>query len=301
MSGNTTIIVILVMNTLVSIGIFIYAILRGIIARKTLILLSLLILISPIVGLIFLSVGQFLSLIYREKDIDMEDISFSKAREKVVLPPDISVDMNIVPIKDAMAIANTTETRKLIIDILKKEDQQSLKGIAQAIDNSDTEVSHYAAVVVIDTLSEFRKSIPNLMANLERYPDNVSANLSLFQYVQLTIELDVMNTYERLSTIYLQNDIAEILYTHNVWYMRGTHYLWICDNMISAGDYSAAGKWVDRAIQHSPDKIKTYKARLHLAYARADKDEFFRCLEDIRNSNVLADKEIIDVLRLYHA
>lgn len=301
MSADLMVAVILVLNSLASVGLVLYALFRDSGKKKTLFMIAFLILICPVVGIAVFSFGHLFSQLHRKQDLELDDISFSRVREQQIIPPDIDAEMNIIPIKDAMTIANSTETRKLIIDILKNEDQQVSHGVVQAINNSDTEVSHYAAVAVIDALSEFRKKIQSLMSNLERYPDNVTANLSLLQYIQSMIELNVMSEDERISTIYMQHKAAEILYKHNVWFMKDIHYLWACDNMISISDYQAAETWVSRANEHCPNKLDTFKARLHLAYAKSDQKEFFRCLDDIRKSSIAIDNEIIEALRLYSA
>ncbi len=297
--GYRGIAILMLLNAAIALGVVLYALLRARRARSTLILLSWLILICPVAGPVFLACGHLLSELSRKLDLDMEDINFSKQHEKVVLPPDSNAEMNLVPLNDAMAISDNGEVRKLLIDILKNDDLQALTGVARAIDDRDTEVSHYAAVAVLDSLSRFRANIQNHMANLRRYPDNIAANVNLLEYVHHMLEMNVMNDPERRSTINIEAEVAENLFQHNTWYMKGKHYLWLTDHLISVDDLSAAATWVERARRHYPDKLSTYKAWLHLAYARRDEAAFFECLAQIRASQVAVDKEIIDVLRVF--
>lgn len=265
----------------------------------TLALLAFLVFVCPLVGPVFLGAGYLLGLLRRRQDLDMAEISFSKEREELLVPPNEEVERNIIPIRDAMAVSTATDTRRLINDILKTQGSRVRQGMAWAIDNADTEVSHYAAVAVIDALSDFRKKIQVMMAGIRRWPDNVDEVLEVLSYIQNILDMNVMNRTERASTIYLQQEAAGLLFEHNPWYLQENHYLWLVDHLIWAEDWAAAQLWVDRAISFVPDRLSTYKARLHLAYRQSDQAAFFTCLEDIKASSVTADSEVVEALRLF--
>ena len=84
----------------------------------------------------------------------MDDISFSRERVKTYTPADIERDINISPMQEVLVISDVRRRRKMLLDVLKKDIRHSLGSIAIALDNPDSETSHYAASVIMDVLSE---------------------------------------------------------------------------------------------------------------------------------------------------
>ena len=65
-------------------------------------------------------------------------------------------DINITPMQEALVVSDVKRRRKMLLDVLKKDIRRSLGSIAIALNNPDSETSHYAASVIMDALSEFR-------------------------------------------------------------------------------------------------------------------------------------------------
>ena len=120
----------------------------------------------------------------------------------------MSIKTYAVAIRDAMAVSTATDTRRLINDILKTQGSRVRQGMAWAIDNADTEVSHYAAVAVIDALSDFRKKIQVMMAGIRRWPDNVDEVLEVLSYIQNILDSKHIAPLDhlRLDPVYYEAD-----------------------------------------------------------------------------------------------
>jgi hypothetical protein len=166
------------------------------------------------------------------------------------------------------------------------------KGIASAINNNDTEVSHYAATAVLDILSDFRLNLQKLLDTLDQDPEDFMTNVQAFEYVYQMIGRNIMNDDEKRTTIYIENGIAENLFQKNFSYIKEEHFLQMTDLLILVGDVETAGIWAERAWRHYPDTLYAYKARLHLCYAQNRADEFLSCLEEVKRSDITVDKEI---------
>lgn len=293
------VVIILLINTIAAMGVFFAGLFQAPGRRCTFLMVSWFILICPLAAIVFLAFGKLISTFLKTRDVDMDDISFGKKREKMVLPPDKEVEMNYVPFEDAMAVADTGNLRRLLIDLLKHNDRQMLASIPNAINNSDTEVSHYAAAAILNILSDFRANLHNLLLNMRQYPDNVSLNLLILDYIYQMLNLNLMNDSEQRSTIYTENEVAETLFSRHLWFMKAEHYLRMTDLMISIGDFPLAERWADRAWEYCANQLCAYKARLHVYYAEKRTDAFFACIEELKKTDIAVDKEILDLFRLY--
>ncbi len=296
-----TVLIILILNSLIAFLVFFVALFQKKGQRRTIIMLSWFIFIVPLCGLLYLFIGRLISFLNRKKNVDMSDVSFQQDREKLILPPDQETEMNYVPIQDAMAVSDTSSLRRLLLDTLRNNAKKTVSSIAVAMNSRDTETSHYAASIILDALSECRSTAQNMIDQLQKHPEDVEMNLLTLEYVHEILSMKIMNDIEQRTYIYIMNDIAENLFTNNLWYMTATHYLWMVDLFISIQDNNMADKWVSRAGMYRPYMLDTYKAHLHLYFEQQNRTAFFDCLEELRDADITVDEEIMGLFRLYHS
>lgn len=297
---DAVVIVILILNFLIAIGIIILGFYRRKGIRCIVITYGVLCMFCPLVLELFLALSLLIERIFRTQEVDMQDISFDKEREHLSIKPDDRAEMNYVPISDALQLSALPDLRRLLIDILKYDPSSNIQSIADAINSDDTEASHYAASAIQDALNEFRTTTQKLTTQLQRYPDDVEINLTALTYVYKGLILRIMADTEQRSYIYSEDAIAENLFTHNMWFMTARHYSWMIELMVSIGDFSSAEKWLERSITCRPDELDTYKSRLRLLYAEGRRKDFFECIEEFKSTNIEADQEMLDMIRLYH-
>lgn len=292
-------IVILILNLLIAVGIIILGCYQRKGVRCVFVTYGVLCIFCPLVLELFLGISLLIERIFRARGVDLQDISFDKTREKMSIKPDDRAEMNYVPISDALQLSDLPDLRRLLIDILKYDPSSNIRSIADAINSDDTEASHYAASAIQDALNEFRNTTQKLTVQLQRYPDDVEINLAALKYVYNGLILRIMADTEQRSYIYSEDAIAENLYTHNMWFMTARHYSWMVELMISIGDFSNADKCLERAMSCRPDELDTYKARLRLLYSEGRRKEFFECINSFKSTNIEADQEMLDMIRLY--
>ncbi len=298
-TGLWPVLIILILNSFLAFVVFIMALFQRKGQQGTLLMLSWFIFIVPLCGTVYLLIGHFISFLNRKKNVDMSDVSFNQDREKLILPPDQETEMNYVPIQDAMAVSDTSSLRRLLLDTLRNNAKKTISSIAVAMNSRDTETSHYAASIILDALSECRSTAQNMIDQMQKHPEDVEMNLLTLEYVHEILSMKIMNDIEQRTYIYIMNDIAENLFTNNLWYMTATHYLWMTDLFISIQDNNMADKWVSRAGMYRPYMLDTYKAHLHLYFEQQNRTAFFDCLDELRESDITVDEEIIGLLRLY--
>ncbi len=298
--GLWPVLLILILNSILAIVVFILAFYKKEKERNTMFMLSWFIFIVPFMGVLYILSGLLINYFIRKSNVDMSDISFSQDREKLILPPNQEAEMNYVPIHDAMAISDTASLRRLLLDTMLNNAKKRVSNIAVAMNSNDTEASHYVATMIMDVLSELRSIAQSMIERMRRLPENVELNLLTFDFIYEFICMKIMSDIEQEAYIYILDDIAENLFNQNLWHMSATHYLRITDVFISIKDYNMADKWSSRANQYRPNMLDTYKAKLHLYFEQHNYNAFFDCLDELRNSEISVDKEIIDLFHIYN-
>lgn len=293
------IIIILLINTLISIAVFVFGLWQPSERRGTVLLLAWFFFICPVVGPIFVLSGMLLNHFYEPREIDLSVINFSKNRKETVLAPDAEMELNYASLDDAMAVADTKKVRNLLINILKNDNISVFTGVARAVDSSDTEISHYAAAAILDILSDFRIRSRELLFGMRQYPEDADHNIFILEYLHHMLEMGIMNKTEHRATVDTMNEVAENLFTYNLWHMKAEHYLWICDHLISVGNDVLVQTWLGRARKYRPNELSTYKACLRAYYNRKDIAAFFACMQELKHTDIVVDKEILNLFRLY--
>lgn len=298
-SGNIAVLMILTINTIIAIAIFIMAFFQNKELRSSWIMLSWFIMIVPFIGGLYILICMMISFLRRKDNIDLTALTFSHEREKSIQAPEQDTEMNFVPIQDAMAVSDVASLRKLLLDVLRDNAKKTVSSITAVLKSEDTEASHYAASIITDSLSEFRSTVQNMIIQMNRLPEDVEINLLALEYIYEVLSLKIMTDIEQESYVYTLNTIAENLYTNNLWYMTATHYLWMTDMFLLIKDYNMAELWASRSSRYRPDYLDTYKANLHLYYAKRDQEAFFQCLNELRQTNITVDEEVLNLFRLY--
>lgn len=298
-TGLWTVLIICITNLLVALILLVFALFQKRYNRSTMLLLSWFLFIVPLMGALYLLLGLFISFLNRKKTVDMSDISFSQEREKLIQPPDREVEMNYVPIQDAMAVTDTANLRRLLLDTLRNNARKTVSSIAAAMNSMDTETSHYAASAILDALSEFRSTAQAMLGDMKKFPEDVEMNLFTFDYLTEILNMKIMTNVEQQTYIYTLDQVAENLFSNNLWYMTATHYLLMTDLFLSIKDYNMADKWVQRACKYRQNMLDTYKAKLHLLFEQYNHSAFFECLNELRDTDIMVDEEVINLFRLY--
>lgn len=294
------ILLILILNSCLAVLFFIIGIFKQKGKRATTFLAAWFILTAPLIGILYLLVSQIMYYFRKSREADKSDISFFQDREEIVIPPDVNVELNFVPIEDAMAVSDKRSLRKLLLDSMAKSEKQTISSLFPAINSDDSESSHYVASLITDTLSTAKTSIQKYMEKLKKNPENVELNLEVFNYIHEVLSIKIMSRLEEQTFISILGEVTNTLYEKNLWYLTGEHYLKIIDLYIGIEDYDNAYKWMMRANRYRGDTLETYKANLHLYFAQKNSAAFLDTLNRLKKSDIIVDEEVLNLFRLYH-
>lgn len=267
--------------------------------RAKYVLLSMVIFICPLVGICFLCFSHVLYKILSRREVDMNDISFSRERVQIYMPADVKRDINIVPMTDVLSISDMKYRRQMLLDVLKKDARRAMSSIALAMDNEDSETSHYAASVLMDALSEFRGNMQNLVKSFQENPQDSKLGCMILDDLNEILRKNVFTGGEKSSYIYMADSVGETMFKETRDVLDGRYYSELTELLIEAGDYQAAKKWGDRALTYRLDCAESYICNLKLYFKWENREEFFSCLDRLKASDLTVGKEAMEYIRLF--
>ncbi len=299
---------VLVINTLISIVYLIWNVGHAAIkktddgkdSQAAYVLKTLVMLMCPIVGPMFFFVGEILHRIFFRQNVDLEDVIFSKDRVKVNERADTEREGNIVPIEEALAISDKESLRNLVMNVVRGNVHNSLASISLALNSEDTETAHYAASVLRDELNDFRQRSQELY-NLMNSGDGRSLEYAseLIEYMNGILAQNVFHDMEQKTYVDMMEDAVEFIYAGDKEKLTAEYLEWVCLRLLNIKEYERMEKWCIRSMELYPNELSTYTCRLKLYFTVGDRTKFFEALDQLKASNVVIDKETLELIRIF--
>lgn len=195
-------------------------------------------------------------------------------------------------------MSDTSSLRQLLLNVLKERSIIQTPSITRAIASSDAESSHYAATAVTNYLSEFQSVAQTKLYRIKQMPNNVPTIVDAINYILPVLQANIMDDIEQRSYVYMLDGMMDDMYQNNKWHLSSQNYLDVTDLLLNIKDYSRARTWVNRANECRSGELNTYKCSIHLYYTIQSRDELFAVVNDIKKSNIVIDKEMLDFIRI---
>ena len=298
MTKYQILLVAVVINTLVALG---YMIVMG--RKKQLekgILIGGIMLIVPVGGplLVFFSYLIFLALKHTKAAyINPEELSFSKEKIRIIEGDSLQRGINKVPIEEALLETDSESTRRVLLDVLKADFESSISILMKAIESDDSEVSHYASAAISDVLSKFKKHQKEIDEQYRKHMDDEELLTAYRKYVYKYLSYHIFPETEETHYLELCSELMENTYEHFPKMEAEDYENWI-ELLLEQDKEEQAKEWLTRMQKIYPENLFTYKAELQYSY-RFDHNNFGKCLQKIKNSQVMLDEDTLELIRFF--
>ena len=259
-------------------------------------------LICPVAGPLCILFAYLMYLLFSRTNVDLEDVIFSKERVKTYSYPDADREMNLVSMEDAIAVVDNTSLRRLMLDVVKDDNGDSLKAISKALNSSDSETSHYAASVLQDKLGQFRREVQIAFRQLQQIEDEqerARAAVELLDIMEPMLDKGVFGASEQLAMVQMMDTTAEILFEADHNRMEGRHYDGVSRLALAVKEITIAEKWCNRLQDAYPDMLLAYTGRLRMYFEQGKREEFLLTLENLKKSDVVIDAKTLELIRTF--
>lgn len=277
------------------------------IKNRSKLFLSLFFLFLPLIGFIIYIVSLFLIKYLNSKLYDRLSLVNRYKSEEEIHSPDVNKELNIIPINDAMVIANTFEKRKLMLEQLKKDIHVNYKNILDASDDKDSETAHYVASVKMEV---YNKLNLDLQKAIKMYEDgknvnskeiDISATHSLLSALINVIESKLLSESELSLYIIKYCDLVEeelLTISEKI----NTEIIKFLDKFITYSVYIKRYVNVITTFNRIPKKHRNermYIQILKMYYDTNQEDNFKKIFNDLRNSSIPLSSEGLELVRFW--
>ena len=296
-------IVVLILNTLVAVIYGIWNFIQCRIREKSVkeyMIRMVIMLMCPVVGPMFFAVIKLIGVLFFRQNVDLADVIFSKERVTTYLHADEEQESNVVPIEEALVICDKGNPRNLMMNVVRGDVEESLASIALALNSDDSETSHYAATVLRDVLNDFRAHTQELFIVMNRNEkDSCEYACLLIEYMNGVLKQEVFQEAEQRSFVDMMEKACDYLYERD-WRRLTPQYIgWLCNLFLKIQSYDKMKLWSDRGRDMYPDELIIYVCYLKYYFTVGKKKQFFEELDRLKQSDIVIDKETLELIRTF--
>ena len=268
--------------------------------RRAYVIRFIVMLLCPVTGPLFFLGSHLLFLLFFRREVDLEDVVFSKERIRQHLKADEERERDIVPVEEALAVSDQKYLRGLMLKVLRGDIQKSLEAITLALDSEDSETSHYAASVLQDELNEFRTYVQKLYVEMQHEEeDETDCEEMLIGYMDAVLKQKVFTGVEQSRFVEMMDEAAQELYRKNTAKMTPAYYEAVILRSLELKLFEQAGVWCQRLEEAYPDQLTAYSCRMKLYYTEGTRKQFFEVLDQIKKSEIVIDSETLEFIRIF--
>ena len=256
--------------------------------------------LCPVVGPLFFLAGLVFNKVFFRQNVDLEDVIFSKERVRTHFMADEEQERNVVPIEEALAISDRDSLRTLIMNVVRGDVTDSLGSLALALDSEDTETSHYAASVLRDVLNDFRQHAQELYRQMQKDGREAGDDACLLiEYMYVVLKQNVFHETEQRTFVDMFEEACELLYEKDYRKLTAQYIEWLCELLLRLKEFGRMRYWCNRSRELYPDALSTYTCYLKMYFTQEKKTEFFRELDRLKASNIVIDRETLELIRTF--
>lgn len=257
-------------------------------------------LLCPIVGPTFVFVAFWTSRLFMLMSMDLSDVIFSKERVETFIRPDEETEKNMVSLEEALEVTDKKSLRSFILNVIRGDYKNSLSSIALALNSEDTETAHYAASILQDVLSDFRVGVQEKYRTLDEDEEHIAENcVNLLEYMNPVVEQKVLTDLEQRSMAERMDEVLQKAWTADRQKISSSVYEKVCQRLLETEDYENCRKWCARVREQYPDALSSYTCQLKLFFSCGDRENFFRIMQELKESDITIDNETLELIRIF--
>lgn len=265
-------------------------------------------LLCPVVGVCFFSMGYLCNKVIFHAKVDLNDVIFSKERVRPRMAAEEESESNIVPIEEAVAITDKDSLRGMIMNVVRGNMKSSLSAVSLALGSDDPETAHYAAAALQAVLSEFQISVQKKYDQimLQKECGTEEGRLALLELSEETVDFLAEFMEQRLLTeneqktyAGIMEELCDLLLKEDAGRMTPKRFEAVSMQFLEAGDYEKCRKWCLESYDRYPEELIPYRCLLKLCFTTGEREAFFRFLNELRVSDITIDRATLEMIRVF--
>ncbi|GAA0181261.1 hypothetical protein SH2C18_38180 [Clostridium sediminicola] len=254
----------------------------------------------PIIGTLYVIFSRLFSILSRDSETILESYEkyikgnvYKWKRKK----PSTENEINLVPMEDALIVNENKIKRSLVINILKKDPTKHIDVIKKALEDEDTETTHYAATAILQIKNSFNIMIQEYSVKYESDKENLNITIPYYNILKKYVDsglLDEQNVFKY--RVLISELLTSIL---NRYTKYDKYYIDKIDNELELNNFYIAEKYCEDFFNNYPNTEKPYLMYLKTYFKLGDKKTFNKYLKALMDSPIQLSNEGLNIVRFW--
>lgn len=258
--------------------------------------------VIPIVG-IFMTLSIYICKSFIKSDYGKDVLNREKVYENkislLIREAELKQKKDIIPMEDAFVLNSNSIKRRLIKDIIKKDFNNNLKILNRALDDKDTETSHYAATAITELKSRLLILLQKGEDEYNKDSKNSKIIINYLEIIQKCIDSKFFDISEDKKLEYKYIEILKNYISTNKKYVDEKYFKELIKTYIKIEQYCDAVKYANKYKQQYKYSINPHLLLLEIYYKNKDKDEFNKTLIKLKEAKIALDQDSLEVLKFW--
>lgn len=210
---------------------------------------------------------------------------------------DVNVERNVIPIEDALILNENKVKRRVLLNLLKEESIQNMEALKFALENDDSETSHYAATAIMEIKRKLLQSMQELEAHLNENPNDIQILSSYREVIKQYINSGFLDEKTHRKNKYLYSSVLEKMI--EIEPNEANYFIEKITSDLSLAEYQKARDFCDLFLSLHPFCEEAYFLDMQINYSIRDLHAFSNSIDRLRNSNVRLSPNGLSRLRFW--
>jgi UDP-glucuronate decarboxylase len=210
---------------------------------------------------------------------------------------DMKKEMNIVPIEEALLLNDTTTKRRILIDALKNDSIQHLGILQKALENEDTETSHYAATAVMEIKRKLTLEKQKLSIKYEENKFDLETLIPYAKVLKSFIQSGLLDDRTLVKTKHTYSQVLESLLV--VYPDEEIYFVEKINIDLAIGNVDKARVMCKTFHIAHPNSETPYIVSMQMHYTLKNNRLFQESLNDLKNSPIRLSNNALNIVRFW--
>ncbi|MCT4688364.1 hypothetical protein [Vallitalea sp.] len=252
--------------------------------------------VLPIIGFVFFIVID-ISLRSKGKEHDFDFNQITSSSDYSIF--DWNNKRDIIPIEEALLLNDNIVKRDLVINMVKEKRLSNVNGLKLALQDEDTETSHYAASAIMQIKSEFENKIKEISV---KYEQNNNDSELIGEYISILKDYIDSGLMERQMEKRFRNDYSKLLaQIINLGTKEKEYYIMKINIDLDMEDYQQARYFCNLFLDKFEKLEDPYLLYMKLYYSLKDYDMLNKTIEQLVELPISLSNEALNKIRFWTA
>lgn len=219
-------------------------------------------------------------------------------RDAIHTKVDIQKELDVIPIEEALLVNDHVTRRRVMIDVLKEDAGQYMKVLRTAVQNEDTETSHYAVSAIMEVKRKLALALQRCSSDYERNPDSLQVAQRYRDVLKQYMDSGYLDdrTLRSYEEVYL-GLLDQIIMTGTVGINRDFEEKMMCE--MKRASYKEAEQTGISYLTKFPDREEPYLRLIELYYTTKAPNSMHRMIQALKESDTVLTNHGLTLVRYW--